>query len=100
MSDCRTRKGANLVEQVATVNRESHGLLDKPSASAVQTVVGVSTGYFLFVKIKKLEHTRDMWVAAIAGKIGEKQPNGFIQAFERKPKQPKEQKQAEAVAAK
>ena len=30
-----TLLGASLVEQVATVNRESHGLLDKPSASAV-----------------------------------------------------------------
>ncbi len=57
---------------------------------------------------KKLEHARDnypMWVAAIAGKIGEKQPNGFIldspsiQAFERKPKEPKQPKQSEAVAA-
>ena len=57
---------------------------------------------------KKLEHARDnypMWVAAIAGKIGEKQPNGFIldspsiQAFERKPKEPKQPKQPEAVAA-
>ena len=47
---------------------------------------------------KKLEEARDnypMWVAAIAGKIGEPIEGGFIldqpniQVFERKPKEPK-----------
>lgn len=61
-------------------------------------------GQIVTVKVKpkmfkKLEQARDnypMWVAAIGGKMGQATANGFmletpnIQAFERKPKPPKE----------
>lgn len=55
----------------------------------------------VFKKLEQAQADYPMWVAAIAGKMGEPTENGFvldqpnIQVFERKPKEPKESKEAE-----
>ncbi len=55
----------------------------------------------VFKKLEQAQADFPMWVAAIAGKMGERTENGFvldqpnIQVFERKPKEPKESKEAE-----
>lgn len=55
----------------------------------------------VFKKLEQAQADYPMWVAAIAGKMGESTENGFvldqpnIQVFERKPKEPKESKEAE-----
>ncbi len=55
----------------------------------------------VFKKLEQAQADFPMWVAAIAGKMGEPTENGFmldqpnIQVFERKPKEPKESKEAE-----
>ncbi len=55
----------------------------------------------VFKKLEQAQADYPMWVAAIAGKMGERTENGFvldqpnIQVFERKPKEPKESKEAE-----
>jgi hypothetical protein len=49
----------------------------------------------MFKKLEQAQENYPMWVAAIAGKMGEAIPGGFvldqpnIQVFERKPKEPK-----------
>ena len=56
----------------------------------------------VFKKLEQAQENYPMWVAAIAGKMGEATEKGFvlnepnIQVFERKPKEPKE---PEAVVA-
>lgn len=58
----------------------------------------------VFKKLEQAQADFPMWVAAIAGKMGELTETGFvldqpnIQVFERKPKEPKEPKTAEAPA--
>ncbi len=55
----------------------------------------------VFKKLEQAQADYPMWVAAIAGKMGEPTENGFvldqpnIQVFERKPKEPKESNEAE-----
>ena len=50
----------------------------------------------MFKKLEEAQANFPMWVAAIAGKMGEDTPDGFvladpaIQVFEKKPKDPKE----------
>ena len=50
----------------------------------------------MFKKLEEAQANYPMWVAAIAGKLGEATPDGFvladpaIQVFEKKPKDPKE----------
>ncbi|MGA8896234.1 MAG: hypothetical protein WB539_13110 [Planktothrix agardhii] len=50
----------------------------------------------MFKKLEEAQANFPMWVAAIAGKLGEATPNGFvladpaIQVFEKKPKDSKE----------
>ena len=50
----------------------------------------------MFKKLEEAQANFPMWVAAIAGKMGEATPDGFvladpaIQVFEKKPKDPKE----------
>lgn len=49
----------------------------------------------VFKKLEQAQENYEMWVAAIAGRMGEPTPKGFmldqpnIQTFERKPKEPK-----------
>lgn len=49
----------------------------------------------VFKKLEQAQESYPMWVAAIAGKMGEASREGFvldqpnIQVFERKPKEPK-----------
>lgn len=49
----------------------------------------------VFKKLEDAQANYPMWVAAIAGKMGEATPNGFllaepaVQVFEKKPKEPK-----------
>jgi len=55
-------------------------------------------------KLQQAQENYPMWVAAIAGKMGEATENGFIldqpniQVFEKKPKPPKEEAPAPAPA--
>ena len=50
----------------------------------------------MFKKLEEAQANYPLWVAAIAGKLGEATPDGFvladpaIQVFEKKPKDPKE----------
>ena len=50
----------------------------------------------MFKKLEQAQENYPMWVAAIAGLMGEKTDKGFmldepnIQTFEKKPKEPKE----------
>ena len=50
----------------------------------------------MFKKLEEAQANFPMWVAAIAGKLGEATPDGFvladpaIQVFEKKPKDPQE----------
>ncbi len=54
----------------------------------------------LFKKLEQAQADYPMWVASIAGKMGDKTEKGFIldqpniQTFERKPKPPKEEEPA------
>ncbi|WP_261226790.1 fertility inhibition FinO-like protein [Ancylothrix sp. D3o] len=57
----------------------------------------------VFKKLEDAQANYPMWVAAIAGKMGEATPNGFvlaepaIQVFEKKPKEPKSASEAVAT---
>jgi len=59
-------------------------------------LVRVSVKPKVFKKLEQAQADYPMWVAAIAGKMGEQFEGGFvldqpnIQVFERKPKEPKE----------
>ncbi|HEY9652393.1 MAG TPA: fertility inhibition FinO-like protein [Coleofasciculaceae cyanobacterium] len=59
----------------------------------------------VFKKLEQAQENYPMWVAAIAGKMGEPTDDGFvldqptIQVFERKPKEPKEPQEAATTAA-
>lgn len=59
----------------------------------------------VFKKLEQAQENYPMWVAAIAGKMGEPTDEGFmldqptIQVFERKPKEPKEPQEAATTAA-
>ncbi len=59
----------------------------------------------VFKKLEQAQENYPMWVAAIAGKMGESTPGGFvldqpnIQVFERKPKEAKEPQEAATAAA-
>ncbi|HEY9597879.1 MAG TPA: fertility inhibition FinO-like protein [Cyanophyceae cyanobacterium] len=59
----------------------------------------------VFKKLEQAQENYPMWVAAIAGKMGEPIDDGFmldqptIQVFERKPKEPKEPQEAATTAA-
>ncbi len=56
----------------------------------------------VFKKLEQAQESYPMWVAAIAGKMGEPMQGGFvldqpnIQVFERKPKEPKPEETATA----
>lgn len=59
----------------------------------------------LFKKLEDAQANYPMWVAAIAGKMGEVVQGGFvldqpnIQVFERKPKEPKPETETETATA-
>ncbi|MBD1903686.1 fertility inhibition FinO-like protein [Trichocoleus sp. DQ-A3] len=59
-------------------------------------IVSITTKPKMFKKIEEAQANYPMWVAAIAGKMGEPTDRGFvlnepaIQVFEKKPKEPKE----------
>ena len=59
----------------------------------------------MFKKLEQAQENYPMWVAAIAGQMGEKTAQGFvlnepnIQTFEKKPKEPKEAVPSVASAA-
>ncbi|MEP0859730.1 fertility inhibition FinO-like protein [Trichocoleus sp. DQ-U1] len=59
-------------------------------------LVSVTIKPKVFKKLEQAQAEYPMWVAAIAGKMGETSENGFvlvepnIQVFEKKPKEPKE----------
>ena len=59
-------------------------------------LVSVTVKPKVFKKLEQAQAEYPMWVAAIAGKMGETSENGFvllepnIQVFEKKPKEPKE----------
>ena len=58
----------------------------------------------MFKKLEQAHTDFPMWVAAIAGKMGERTETGFmldqpnIQVFERKPKEPKEEQETATPA--
>jgi hypothetical protein len=58
----------------------------------------------MFKKLEQAQSDFPMWVAAIAGKMGERTETGFmldqpnIQVFERKPKEPKEEQETATPA--
>lgn len=58
-------------------------------------IVSVTVKPKVFKKLEEAQANYPMWVAAIAGKMGEATANGFvlnepnIQVFEKKPKEPK-----------
>ncbi|HAA32799.1 MAG TPA: fertility inhibition FinO-like protein [Cyanobacteria bacterium UBA8553] len=68
-------------------------------------VVTIKVRPKVFKKLEQAQENYPMWVAAIAGKMGESTKVGFvldqpnIQVFERKPKEPKEPQEAETAAA-
>ena len=59
-------------------------------------LVSVTVKPKVFKKLEQAQAEYPMWVAAIAGKMGQTSENGFvlvepnIQVFEKKPKEPKE----------
>ena len=59
-------------------------------------LVSVTVKPKVFKKLEQAQAEYPMWVAALAGKMGETSENGFvlvepnIQVFEKKPKEPKE----------
>lgn len=59
-------------------------------------IVSVTLKPKMFKKLEQAQENYPMWVAAIAGLMGEKTDSGFvltepnIQVFEKKPKEPKE----------
>lgn len=59
-------------------------------------IVSVTLKPKVFKKIEQAQENYPMWVAAIAGQMGEKTDLGFVlnepnvQTFEKKPKEPKE----------
>ena len=64
-------------------------------------IVSVTVKPKVFKKLEQAQTDYPMWVAAIAGKMGEPTERGFvlnepaIQVFEKKPKEPKETTAAE-----
>ncbi|MBD1899465.1 fertility inhibition FinO-like protein [Trichocoleus sp. DQ-A3] len=66
-------------------------------------LVSVTVKPKVFKKLEQAQAEYPMWVAAIAGKMGQTSENGFvlvepnIQVFEKKPKEPKEPKEAPLV---
>ena len=64
-------------------------------------IVSVTVKPKVFKKLEQAQTDYPMWVAAIAGKMGEPTDRGFvlnepaIQVFEKKPKEPKETTAAE-----
>jgi hypothetical protein len=64
-------------------------------------IVSVTVKPKVFKKLEQAQTDYPMWVAAIAGKMGEPTEKGFvlnepaIQVFEKKPKEPKETTAAE-----
>jgi hypothetical protein len=67
------------------------------------TLISVKVKPKVFKKLEQAQENYPMWVAAIAGKMGEPTEKGFvlnepnIQVFERKPKEPKEPEAAAAT---
>ena len=63
---------------------------------AGEQIVTVSLKPKIFKKLEQAQENYPMWVAAIAGQMGEKTDSGFVlkepnvQTFEKKPKEPKE----------
>ncbi len=61
-----------------------------------EQIVTVSFKPKMFKKLEQAQENYPMWVAAIAGQMGEKTQKGFVlkepnvQTFEKKPKEPKE----------
>ena len=61
-----------------------------------EQIVTVSLKPKIFKKLEQAQENYPMWVAAIAGQMGEKTDSGFVlkepnvQTFEKKPKEPKE----------
>ena len=61
-----------------------------------EQIVTVSLKPKIFKKLEQAQENYPMWVAAIAGMMGEKTDSGFVlkepnvQTFEKKPKEPKE----------
>ncbi len=61
-----------------------------------EQIVTVALKPKVFKKLEQAQENYPMWVAAIAGQMGEKTDSGFIlkepnvQTFEKKPKEPKE----------
>lgn len=61
-----------------------------------EQIVTVTLKPKVFRKLEQAQENYPMWVAAIAGQMGEKTERGFvlkepnIQTFEKKPKEPKE----------
>ena len=61
-----------------------------------ERIVSVTVKPKVFKKLEQAQTDYPMWVAAIAGKMGESTERGFIlnepaiQVFEKKPKEPKE----------
>ena len=66
-----------------------------------ERIVSVTVKPKVFKKLEQAQTDYPMWVAAIAGKMGEPTERGFvlnepaIQVFEKKPKEPKETTAAE-----
>lgn len=63
---------------------------------AGEQIITVALKPKVFKKLEQAQENYPMWVAAIAGQMGEKTDRGFvlkepnIQVFEKKPKEPKE----------
>ncbi len=61
-----------------------------------EQIVTVALKPKVFKKLEQAQENYPMWVAAIAGQMGEKTDSGFVlkepnvQTFEKKPKEPKE----------
>ncbi|KJH70066.1 hypothetical protein [Aliterella atlantica] len=61
-----------------------------------EQIVSVTLKPKVFKKLEQAQENYPMWVAAIAGQMGEKTEKGFVlkepnvQTFEKKPKEPKE----------
>ncbi len=63
---------------------------------AGEQIVTVTLKPKVFKKLEQAQENYPMWVAALAGQMGEKTDSGFVlkepnvQTFEKKPKEPKE----------
>lgn len=70
-----------------------------------EQIVTVTLKPKVFKKLEQAQENYPMWVAAIAGQMGDKTDSGFVlkepnvQVFEKKPKEPKEATATVASAA-